>query len=104
MAKIIWTEPALEDLCDIIDYIAKDSIIYAQRFGTQVVEAPRRLELFPNCGRIVPEFDDEKIRELIFGSYRIIYSVKKDLCYINAVIHASRDILKKLKPGDWDVT
>lgn len=104
MAKIIWTEPALNDLRDIIDYIAKDSFVYAERFGIRVVEAPKRLEQFPLSGRIVPEFNAKNIRELIYNSYRIIYLVRKKVCYVVAVIHGSRDILTHLKPGEWDVT
>ncbi len=70
----------------------------------KVVEAPGRLEQFPYSGRIVPEFNDENIRELIYGSYRIIYLIRQGICYITAIIHGSRDILRHLKPGDWDVT
>lgn len=105
MAKVIWTEPALTDLHEIIRHIGRDSKIYSARFGTKVTEAPRRLKEFPYSGRIIPEFNDETIRELIYGSYRIIYKYKVDdpACYIVAVIHGSRDILKHLKPGDWDV-
>lgn len=104
MAKIVWTEPALKGLHRIIEHIAEDSPVYAERFGLRVVEAPRRLEQFPYSGRIVPEFNDEDIRELIYGSYRIIYLIRKDVCYITAIIHGSRDILSHLKPGEWDVT
>lgn len=104
MGKVIWTDPALKDLHDIIEHIAEDSPVYAERFGLQVVEAPRRLGQFPNCGRMVPEFKDENIRELIYGSYRIIYLIRHNACYITAVIHGSRDILRHLKPGEWDIT
>lgn len=103
MAKITWTEPALNDLCNIIYFIAKDSPIYAERFGLNVVESPKRLEQFPYSGRIVPEFKDENIRELIYGSYRIIYVIRIDTCYIAAIIHGSRDILRYLEFGNWDV-
>ena len=47
MGKVIWTDPALEDLHDIIEHIAEDSPVYAERFGFHVVESPRRLEQFP---------------------------------------------------------
>lgn len=33
MGKVIWTDPALEDLHDIIEHIAEDSPVYAERFG-----------------------------------------------------------------------
>jgi plasmid stabilization system protein ParE len=69
-----------------------------------VVESPRRLTKFPYCGRIVPEFGEENIRELIYGSYRIIYLVREEICYVVAIIHGSRDVLRHLKPGEWDIT
>ncbi len=104
MAEVIWTEPALEDLRNVVEYIARDSFAYAERFGTRVVEAPKRLAQFPFCGRMVPEFEEENIRELIYESYRIIYLVNGKVCYIVAIIHGSRDILRHLEPGKWDVT
>ena len=103
MAKVIWTEPALSDLHDIIEYIARDSLAYAERFGTRVVQAPRRLQQSPLIGRTVPEFNDQTIRELMYGSYRIIYKIVDQTCSIVAVIHGSRDILKHLKPGEWNI-
>ncbi len=103
MAEVIWTEPALKDLHNIMGYIAEDSQVYAERFGTRVVEAPRQLTQFPLNGRRVPEFEDENIRELIFGAYRIIYLIREKICYVVAVIHGSRDMLRHLEPGDWDV-
>ena len=103
MAKVIWTEPALTDVQEIIEYISKDSPIYAERVGVHVIEAPRRLELFPFSGRVVPEFNDDNIRELIYGSYRIIYLVCPDICYVLSVVHASRDILRYMEPGEWDI-
>ena len=33
MAKVFWTESALDDLKDIIEYISKDSVNYAKRIG-----------------------------------------------------------------------
>jgi len=72
MAKVVWTRPALDDLNDIVEYISRDSKVYAERFATRVLEAARRLEDFPYSGRLVPEFKEEDIREVIYGSYRII--------------------------------
>lgn len=71
MAKVIWTEPALNDLREIIDYIAKDSLVYAERLGTKIVEAPRRLKEFPMSGHVVPEFNDDTTRELIVSFINI---------------------------------
>jgi plasmid stabilization system protein ParE len=103
MAKVIWTTPALNDLREIIEFIAQDSSVYAERVGMRIVSAPRFLETFPHSGRIVPEFSDESIRELIYGSYRIVYKIYKSDCFITAIIHASRDFIKHVQPGEWDV-
>ncbi len=104
MAEVIWTEPALNDLYEIVSHVAKDSPVYARRLGLRIVQAPRRLAEFPKSGRVVPEFNDEAIRELIYGAYRIIYIVRTQICYVVSVVHGSRDLLRHLTPGDWDVT
>ena len=103
MAEVIWTEPALIDLHDIFEHIARGSLTYAEKFVNRVVVAVKRLELFPCCGRIVPEFNNESIRELIYEVYRIIYVIRKNECYIATVIHGSRDIFRHLEPGTWEI-
>ena len=52
---------------------------------------------------MLPEFEDANIRELIYGSYRIIYLVREEGCHIVAVVHASRDIVRHLSQADWDI-
>lgn len=103
MAKVIWTEPALEDLHAIIAFISKDSLFYAERLAAKILHSSGQIRTFPYIGRVVPEFDDKAIRELIYGAYRIVYKVEAETCYIIAVMHGSRDILKHITPGDWDV-
>lgn len=44
----------------------------------------------PRIGRVVPEFDDPAIRELIVQKYRIIYRVTDHSVTIAAVIHGAR--------------
>jgi plasmid stabilization system protein ParE len=39
-------------------------------------DAVERLAEFPESGRIVPEVGVQRIRELIFGAYRVMYSVR----------------------------
>jgi len=43
MGYVIWTEPALDDLHAVLEFIAKDSPAYAAKIGTRIVEAPRGL-------------------------------------------------------------
>lgn len=101
MARVIWTNPALADVQRIIEYISNDSQYYAERVGNRIVQAPRRLKQFPLSGRVIAEFSDNNIREIIYGAYRIIYLIREDVCYIVAVIHSSRNLLLHVNPDDW---
>ena len=73
MAKVIWTESALTDLDEIGDYISQDSFKYAQITVSKLFEATDILANNPKAGAIAPEINNELIRQLIRGSYRIIY-------------------------------
>jgi addiction module RelE/StbE family toxin len=93
MVKINWTKIALRDLNHIHKYIAEDSKYYADRLIAKLVERVEILEKFPLAGRIVPEKEDETIRELIEGNYRIFYKVKKDTAIsILRVHHSAKNI------------
>jgi addiction module RelE/StbE family toxin len=90
MAAIRWTEQALADLEAISEYIARDSLAYAKLHVKTVFDAVQRLGLFPESGRVVPEFEKSEIREIILGNYRIIYRYSSDLVEILTVYHSSR--------------
>ena len=92
MVKIIWTERSLSDLEDIGEYIAKDSLKYARLTIEKIINKTAVLEKQPLIGRIVPELNDKKIRELIIGNYRIIYEHKKLYVNILTVHHSKRDL------------
>lgn len=100
--ELEWTDPALDDLENIRDYIGKDAPYYAKRFLERIFEAVEKLLDHPRIGRPVPEADQDDVRELILQGYRIIYRIKPDLVQIIAVIHGSRNLaVKEVKP--WDV-
>ncbi len=101
--KIIWTEPAIEDLEAIRDYIARDSEVYAASFIERIITAVEILVDLPEIGRMVPETDQPGIRELIFHEYRIIYRVQQNAVQILTVIHGSRD-LNRRTPKPWEIT
>ncbi len=82
--KIVWTEPAVEDLRELHAYIARDSEVYASGFVERIILAAERLVDHPKVGRLVLETDDENVREVLFQRYRLVYRVTKD-CIGNAV-------------------
>ena len=78
MVKVVWTDSALFDLNDIGDYIAKDSERYAQLTIERLFNSVDILEEHPRSGKMVPEFENDKIRELIRINFRIVYHIIDD--------------------------
>lgn len=75
MDKVVWTDSAIQDLSDIGEYIAKDSERYAQITVNRLFNSTDILEKHPLAGKVVPEFENESIRELVRGNYRIVYQI-----------------------------
>jgi len=73
MAEVRWTYQAIEDIHNIAEYISKDSMTYSQVQTQRFFKIAKILETQPSARRIVPEFNDQDIRELVMGNYRIIY-------------------------------
>ncbi|MBI1375021.1 MAG: type II toxin-antitoxin system RelE/ParE family toxin [Phycisphaera sp.] len=90
MAAVIWMPGALNDLESIADYIARDSMSYACVTVQRLFDAAQRLAEFPNVGRVVPEYSDERLREIIVGNYRVIYEVFDEHVEVLAVHHGAR--------------
>jgi len=95
MVKIVWTDISIIDLKEIFDFIADDSLRYASLTTNKIYQRVQEIINNPYLGRIVPEFNDKLIRELIEGNYRIIYRIKSDIQIdILRVYHSAR-LLKK---------
>jgi addiction module RelE/StbE family toxin len=93
--RIVWSDQSLEDIEDIRRYIQRDSHVYAEMFVDRVFESVERLINYPLSGRVVPEFEDPTLREIILGSYRIVHRVRQGTISIVTVFHTAR----LLKPG-----
>jgi toxin ParE1/3/4 len=91
MAEVIWAPSALDDVESIAEYIAKDSVEMASLFVSRLFYATNLLQEFPFSGRIIPEINNPDCREIIYGSYRIMYRVEKNEVWVTGVIHGARD-------------
>jgi len=94
MGQLRWTEKASKNLQSVFDYIATDSKVYAARYVKALIQSTKKLEKMPRCGRTVPELDDPRFREVIYGNHRIVYRIigADDDVEILAVIHGTRDM------------
>lgn len=91
MVEVTLSESAWNDLDSITEYIAQDSVRYAQEFGERIFARIEQLKNFPSSGRIVPEFQNEQLRELIMNNYRIVYRIySSELIVIIRIIHGAK--------------
>ena len=90
MSRIVWSRQALEDLEAIGEFIARDSARYATTTLERLTSATERLQRFPQSGRVVPEVGDPELREVLVGSYRVIYRVRGEEVGIVTVLHGAR--------------
>jgi toxin ParE1/3/4 len=65
MAEVKWTKQAIKDVDNIAEFIANDSEHYAELQVRRFFEAVKVLEHYPNSGNIVPEKNNESLREII---------------------------------------
>ena len=90
--KVFWTNHAVKQLSAIFNYISEDSSTYAKISIDKITRRSEQIEKFPYSGKIVQEYRNHNIREIIEGSYRIIYNIKKNQIDILSIIHV-RQIL-----------
>ncbi len=88
--KVKWSPEAIEDVESIAEYIARDSQFYARATVTKIIDFSRSVGKFSQMGRIVPEFNDSKIRERLVYSYRLVYKIERAHILIVAVIHGKQ--------------
>ena len=96
MAKIRWTDEAVNWLQDIHDYIAKDNPKIANKVVNDIFDKVQILTMMPEVGYKYQNQDN--IRILLYGHYRIAYFIKesKDIDILG-VFHGSLDIERYLK-------
>ena len=92
MTTIRWTESARTDLRMIHAYIARDSRVYARRMIDRIKTSVDRLKQFPGSGARVREWDNEQLREIVVGNYRVIYRLHEKMVVILTVIYGASQL------------
>ncbi|WP_149981239.1 type II toxin-antitoxin system RelE/ParE family toxin [Pseudoalteromonas rhizosphaerae] len=96
MAEIIWTNPALEDLNDIAEYIAFSNLLSAKKLVAKIFAKVERLEEFPESGKTPIELSNLNYREVIVNPCRIFYKIDNDKVFILHIMRQERDLRKFL--------
>src|SRR5699024_501094 len=98
--KVSWTELARDDLLQVVDFIAEDNPVTAERILEQLSGRAATLERMPQRGRKVPDLCDTRVaaqRELIVRPWRLFYVIKKDRFYVTALFDGRRDVARLLE-------
>lgn len=89
--RLVISEKAREDLVDIWQYIALDSVDNADRFVDLIYHKCTELALMPEMGRKRDELFSG-IRSFPVKRYVIFYRFRKDQVEIVRVLNAYRDL------------
>jgi plasmid stabilization system protein ParE len=92
MVEIIWTDPALQELDAIAEYISLDNPAAASALVDQVFKKAERLVDFPQSGRCPPELPNSVYRELVIPPCRIFYRENMDRILVLYVMREERQL------------
>ncbi|MEJ2702590.1 MAG: type II toxin-antitoxin system RelE/ParE family toxin [Sedimentisphaerales bacterium] len=92
--ELIWAPSARLDLKELASYIAESRPEASTRFVEGIFHMIEHLPAFPQSGRIVPEFNDPSIREVIRRPCRIVYRIEanRQTIEIVRIWHAARGV------------
>ena len=97
--RVQWSSFALRQAEEIVLRIAEDRPAAAVRWLDGLFERVTSLRELPEQGRSIPEARRADLRELIYGSYRIIYRVRHDAVAVLIVRHSRMHLDPDDLPG-----
>ena len=92
MAQIVWSEPALQDLEQIADYIALEDPTAANKLVQSVFQKLDLLETFPEMCSVPRDLPTDRYRHLIVGPLRIFHRIDGETIYVVYVMRAERNL------------
>lgn len=75
MVEIDMTDRAMKDIDEIAEYRARFSENAARVYIKKIYATIDLLRTFPNLGKVSPELDYPKVREILAGPYKIYYHI-----------------------------
>jgi len=92
--KILISDSAYNDFEAIIKYYPEEGASHiGGQFIASIIEHIETIPANPDIGRKVPEFNTDKIRELIHGPFRVVY-LREKLCIHVVRVWQSERLLK----------
>ena len=96
--RVAFAESAIVDLEDVRAWYVEQGVPQTgERLLTEILSQAERLAVFPESGRVVPEFGMATLREVIHPPFRIVYRLDGDWVRVVRVWRSER--LLRLPPG-----
>jgi toxin ParE1/3/4 len=99
-AGLRWSRNGRQELNEIRAYIERDSKANAVHVVGQFLDAADRLEMYPLSGHVIETWNTPERRELIVGSYRLMYHVSSSEIIVFSVRHTRRRVPKRFR-SEW---
>lgn len=96
MAEIVWTQPALNELDEIAEYIAVANLVAAKKLVQTVFSKIERLEVHPESGKVPLEIPTLNYRELVIKPCRVFYKIDGNKVFILHVMRQEQDLRRFL--------
>lgn len=96
MAQVVWTEPALQDLDAIADYIALDKPEAARALVKRIFSHADHLATHPQMGSVPLELRGKRYRQIVEPPCRVFYrhEASEDICLIVHVMRSEQRLRK----------
>lgn len=90
--KIIWSPKARQKAQEAVDFIKEDRPLVSEEWLEGLIERVLLLQEFPNQGRIVPEWGQPDVREVLHPPYRVLYQVFPERVEILTLSHVRQEL------------
>lgn len=90
--RIVWSPTARRRAQQAVDFIAQDRPRVSVEWFDGLIERVELLRKFPDQGRLVPEWGDQAVREVLYDPYRVIYEVFPDYVEILTISHYRQEL------------
>jgi len=102
VAEIVWSDPALDQLEEIADYIALDKPEAAAGLVKKIFSTVDRLGQFPDSGHVPPETPNSIYREVFVRPCRIFYRQENGVVLIVHVMREEMQLRKFLLDAEMN--
>lgn len=96
MAEIVWTEPALNDLDAIADYIALENPTAAHELVQRVFDHVSQIAQYPESGSVPSELRNRRYRQIVEPPCRVFYRYDGERVFVVHVMRGERELRRQL--------